>query len=234
MDAKPSLTEIAAKAGLEAVPYGGVLNEVISGLQSRRAYVAEHALGAIAERVGWDALLAVIERDAEREALLWTALQSITMTGVESKRRVLRNVVVNALSSTEPIDMEQLQVMALGELDAPHIRALARLADAEDRDTHEGSTDREDNLLEVAVDAEPIPVLAALIRSGVVYPGGMVEMGGLGRAPSARELSVSGVTPFGRELLVALSCVEEDGDADQPPTGEQEDSGRGLAGFLGV
>jgi hypothetical protein len=80
-----------------------------------------------------------VERNPEIEALLWTALQAITMTGVESKRRVLQDVVANAMTSDEPIDMEQLKVMVLAELDAPHIRALTRLAEADQLDRKFGS-----------------------------------------------------------------------------------------------
>jgi hypothetical protein len=203
---KPSVPEIVGKAVVAGIPYvGGSLVEVISGIQKRREYVAETALGVISERVGEDALMSMAEREPEIEALLWTALQAVAATGVESKRKLLVKVVANAMTSTEPIDMEQLQTQALAELDAPHFRALARLAHAEDLDAAEGKTDKQDSNLNHAAAKEPVPVLAALIRTGVVYPAAMVDQGnGLGRAPSPRELGVSGVTDFGWRLLADL------------------------------
>jgi hypothetical protein len=159
----------------------------------------------IAERVGWDAFMLIVEGNPEIEALLWTALQAITATGVESKRKVLQNVVANAMTSTEPIDMEQLETMTLAELDAPHFRALARLVRAEDMDAAEARTDKLNNNLDQAVAKEPVPVVAALIRTGVVYPAAMVNQGnGTARSPLPRELGISGVTDFGRSLLEDL------------------------------
>jgi hypothetical protein len=202
---KPSYPEIIAKAGVAWIPHlGGSLTEIISGIQKRREYVAEHALGAITERVGEDAFMSIVHRDPEIEALLWTALQAIAATGVESKRKFLVRGVANAATSTEPIDMEQLQTAALTELDAPHLRALARLVHAEEMDEAEGTTDKPDSNLNQAVLKEPVPVLAALIRTGVAYPAAMVTEDGLGRAPSPRELGISGVSDFGRRLLEDL------------------------------
>ena len=43
---------------------------------------------------------------------------------------MLQDVVAKAMTSDEPIDMEQFKVMVFAELDAPHIRALTRLAEA--------------------------------------------------------------------------------------------------------
>jgi hypothetical protein len=214
------MAEIAAKAGLSAVPHwGGPLNQIISGLQQRRNHVAEHALGAISERVGWDAFLSVVEGNPEVEAMLWTALQAITMTGMESKRKVLQNVVANAMTSDEPIDLEQVKVTVLAELDAPHIRALTRLSEADWLDKKEAN--RRDHgesphkYVEEVAKREPVPVLAALIRTGVVFPGGSVlTADGLAQVPSAGELAVSGVTDFGDELLYDL-CTQ-DGGAPPP------------------
>lgn len=224
MKAKPSLGEIAAKAALSAVPHaGGSLNQIISGLQQRRTYVAEHALGAISEQVGWDAFLSIVEGNPEIEAILWTALQAITMTGVESKRRVLQKVVANAMTSDDPIDMDQLKVMALAELDAPHLRALVRLAEADwlDRKSssrrRDSSPENEQTYVDMVAKREPIPVLAALIRTGVVYPGGAVDTGqGLLRMPPARELSVGGVTEFGEDLLDDLRAQDVTSDGEVP------------------
>jgi hypothetical protein len=214
---KPPLLEIAAKATLSTLDWGGPLNQIITGLQQRRKYAAETALGAISERVGWDVIQTIVEGNPEIEAMLWTALNAITMTGVDSKRKVLQNVVANAMVSDEPIDIEQLKVAVLAELDAPHIRALARLSEAQWLDGKHPPPQRRDNkgndlsALATVAKREPTPVLAALIRTGVVYPGGMVMEDGLGFAPSAGELTVGGVTVFGEDLLEDLRAESPDG-----------------------
>jgi hypothetical protein len=207
---KPSRAEIMRKAATGLLlPRGGVVNQIIADLQGRRAYAAEHALGAITERVGRDAFDSIVKRDPEIEALLWMVLQAIVATGVESKRKLLQDVVANAMTSREPIDMAQLQTMVLAELDAPHFRALTRLAHAEDMDSAEGKTDRPNNSLDQTVAKEPVPLLAALIRTGVVYPAETVHHGdGTASAPSPRELRLSGVTDFGRRLLADLQQFE--------------------------
>jgi hypothetical protein len=208
---KPSGAEIVRKAATGVlIPHGGVINQIIADLQGRRAYAAEHALGAITERVGRDTFDSIVKRDPEIEALLWLVLQAIVATGVESKRKLLQDVVANAMTSTEPIDLAQVKSMVLAELDAPHFRALKRLVHAEDLDSAEDKTDRPNNNLDQAVAAEPVPVVAALIRTGVVYPAEVVNNGnGTASAPSPRELRLSGVTDFGRSLLADLEPLED-------------------------
>ena len=225
--AKPSLLELTGKTGIAAIPYaGGALNQIINGLQQRRRYEAETALGAISERVGQDVFLTIVAGNPEIEAMLWIALQAITMTGVESKRRVLQNVVANAMVSEEPIDIEQLKVTALAELDAPHIRALERLSqaqwfDAQHSPSPRGEDGKDHSALAYAANREPTPVLAALIRTGVVYPGGAVDTGqGVSYAPVAGELTVGGVTEFVDDLLDDLRAEDPDGAASRP--GDQE------------
>jgi hypothetical protein len=210
MGNEPSWLEIAVKAGVAGIPYvGGSLGQIISGIQQRRESVAENALGAITERVGWDAFNAILVRDPETEALLCIALQAIIATGVESKRKLLQRVVADAMTSTEPIDMAQIQTMVLAELDAPHFRALKRLVHAEDLDAAEGKTDQPNSNFNQAVVKEPVPVLAALIRTGVAYPAGFVDhRNGTASGPPLRELQLSGVTGFGRQLLADLQPFE--------------------------
>lgn len=69
----------------------------------------------------------------------------------------------------------------------------------------------------MAAKREPTPVLAVLIRTGVVYPGGITAEGGLGYAPGARELTVGGVTEFGKELLDELRAEETASSGPVPP-----------------
>jgi hypothetical protein len=197
---KPSLREIVAKAFIEAHPGGGVLNEIISGLQDRHQWNLEHTLGAITARVGEDAFLSIVDRNPEIEALLMVALAATARTGVESKRKLMQQVVVNAMTSNEPIDMEQLKIAALADLDAPHFRALVRLVEAE----HLGGKARKrDEYLSLAVKREPVPVIAALVRTGAVYSGSLDRDTD---GPARRgQLHIPGVTDFGYELIADLT-----------------------------
>jgi hypothetical protein len=87
----------------------------------------------------------------------------------------------------------------LRDLDAPHLRALARIRAAEDAARDAARHDRADvvesagHAVKVAAEAESAPVRAALIRTGVIeqetgFGGGMVYT----------------LSEFGRRLLADL------------------------------
>lgn len=171
---------------------------------ARRRSKAEAFIGALAEEVGEDVLIAAVERDPERDALLWTALRAVMASGLEQKRIVLGRVVANAMTSDESTDEAQLIVSALHALDAPHIRALARLKAADD--ANQAAPDVNDEILETALEArEPTPVLAGLVNAGVVYQGSIARQNGLYSIPNPRTDGITGVNEFGRNLLTELS-----------------------------
>ncbi|UXA14070.1 hypothetical protein KXD97_09970 [Mycobacterium sp. SMC-8] len=140
-------------------------------------------------------MLAIVERNPEVEALLWLVLQAVMATGVESKRLLMQKVIENAMTSDEPIDPEQTRAAALAELDAPHIRALVRLIEAERLDILD-SNSAVDKFL-AALKQEPIPILATLVRNGALYPGATRQ----GRERDDKQYVSPGVTPFGYELI---------------------------------
>ncbi|WP_138985140.1 hypothetical protein [Gordonia otitidis] len=176
---------------------GSVVQVLADGMMERRRAKAETFVGDLVERVGEDALLAAIERDPERDALLWAAIQAVMASGLEAKRVYLGQVVANALVSDEAIDEAQLIVAALSDVDGPHVRALARLAAT---DTNEG--------FESVVGEQSVPVLATLLRVGALLPLGSIIDGGDGvgtiNLPEPGQMGVSGVTEFGRMLLASL------------------------------
>ena len=180
-----------------------VLTAIADDMMERRRSKAEIFVGALVENVGEDALLAAIERDPERDALLWTAIQAVMASGLEQKRIVLARVLSNAMTSDEPIDEAQLIVAALQELDGPHIRALARLKIADDAD--QAARNVTDEHMAAALAREPMPVLAGLVRAGVVYQGSVERESGLYSIPDPRTYGIVGVNEFGRNLLADLT-----------------------------
>jgi hypothetical protein len=141
----PTMREIAERTAMTAgvefmvsqaagAPFNpaSVVAALGEGLLERRWNMTEEFIGAIAAEVGDDVLLATLERDSERDALMWTALDAAVRSGLEQKRIVLAKVVANAMTSDEHVEEAHLIVGALQVLDAPHIRALVHLRDADD------------------------------------------------------------------------------------------------------
>ncbi len=212
----PKWTETAAKfistVGAEVLlaPLG------VPGLAAGTAVVFEHVLMRkrakgtehlefIADQVGEEDLLGIVQSDDERSEMLWSSTQVSMASSHEGKRRYLARVVANAMTSTEPIDKEQLIVAALGELDGPHIRALALIRKADDANQLDPGSG--DEILQAELKRHPFPILAALARSGVVRQGSEERSSGLWSIAYADTLSITGVSPFGRELLDNLASV---------------------------
>ena len=139
---------------------------------------------------------------------MWSALDAVMRSGIEEKRIILAKVVANAMTSDEPIDEAQLIVAALQELDAPHIRALARLRAADDANQAAPDAARDD-ILDAALEQELMPVLAGLVRAGVVYQGSVERGNGLYSIPNPRTYGITGVNDFGRRLLADLQGLAE-------------------------
>jgi hypothetical protein len=106
------------------------------------------------------------------------------------------------------IDDAQLIVKALMELEGPHISALVKLVAADD--AKQADPGDNDEILQAALEAIPAPVLATLVRVGVVYVGSDQRRSGLCSVPRARTYSITGVNDFGRELLDNLRSVAID------------------------
>lgn len=198
MNESPSWLATLLKSGVAGIPYaGGPLSTVIQDVSTRRQQKALDAIGGIAGLVGLEVLERRTADDPELDALLAAALDAVMRTGWKHKQVVLARVVANAINSNETIDHEQLVVMALSELDAPHLRALARLAAvAEGLDPE---SDDDTKLITAAGKREPDIVLAGLLRSGAVYSE-LVLGGGI---------AVSRVSRFGHELLAYLNAVPD-------------------------
>jgi hypothetical protein len=217
---EPSWKDVAlrvvANAGAEALraPIAGVpglatsAGIVLEHMITRRRHTGEEFIETVVSHVGEHELLTAIQNDDERNELLWSSVQASMSTGIEGKRIYLARVVTNAMTDTAKIDDAQLIVKALTELEGPHISALVKLVAADD--ANQDDPGDSDEILQAALEAVPAPVLATLVRVGVVYVGSDQRRNGLYSVPRARTYSITGVNDFGRELLDNLRSVEID------------------------
>lgn len=196
---------------LSSVPGMGLVAEFVGMgvlVTGRLDRMRETATG-MAQAAGGPERLASSIRSSERlEVLVLDALECAARTALETKRALLGRVVGQAAVDGALIDSAQLITAALGELDAPHIRALARLAEVEDaayeravaqdrrRDDEPGR--RHYASVSEAVlragDQEPEPVRSALIRTGVALPATLPDGG----------IALYRVSDFGRQILEEL------------------------------
>ncbi|MGQ1799147.1 hypothetical protein ACT4S5_18780 [Kocuria oceani] len=209
----PPLGEDIARAIVKLVPYAGdSLLMVLDGVLARRRASASELMGRIATASGGQEKLALRLADPEIEALFIDGFETAMRTGVAAKRRLLAEVIANAVLDDAMVDASQLYVMALRDLEAPHIRALARLArivrelrpqlpeDSSKRPSFVGKANEQ--VLGVW-NAEPAPIQAALVRTGCVrLPRGFLQ---------SSSVIDQHITTFGFELL---DDIERHGSAE--------------------
>jgi ribosomal protein L18 len=187
-------SEVISRALVQAVPYAGdSLVMVLDQALVRRRSAAQSVAQEIATYTGADELGRRLADDRELEALFMQGIDAAVRTGVEAKRRLLAKVIAQAVLDDARVDPAHLYVMALQDLEAPHLRALERLRRVEQaaQDSSLGGK-AADQLIGEAWDAEPIPVQAALSRTGCVRTAGSFLVAG--------EL----VTKFGHDLIEHL------------------------------
>lgn len=192
----PTVPDTLVRAVLKLVPrFGDALEIVYNDTRARHAAKVAQTLAAVVEHTGVDRLNARLADDPELEALLFEALDAASRTGLEGKRRLLARVLAEAVLDDAKVEEGQLITQALRELDGPHIRALERIRIAADTLVDRPERERESaEAVRSAGQAEPTPVVAVLIRTGVVEPATLF---GGGHA-------VHDITNFGRNLLAAL------------------------------
>jgi hypothetical protein len=69
--------------------------------------------------------------DEEVEVLFIEGVEIAVRSGLKAKRRLLARVVAKAVLDDAEIEPAQLLVQAFRDLDAPHLRALVRIRNAE-------------------------------------------------------------------------------------------------------
>lgn len=188
---------------------GGFAAAITQGMINRRQDRALELVSDVAEAVGEERLEQIIENDVARDQLLWRATNVAMTSDMDAKRRYLAQVVAHAMNGDEfAVGDALLIVTALAELDAPHIAALLRVRAADDANRIDPGNS--DEILNEALEKEVEPILAALVRSGVVLVGSQPVSMGLLSVPRARSFSISGVNNFGRKILADLQAVEAD------------------------
>ncbi|WP_353950000.1 hypothetical protein V6K52_10110 [Knoellia sp. S7-12] len=222
----PLVGETIARMALSVVPFGGAVDIMLEDTRKRLAYRVRQTVEEIVDETGEDVLATRLAESPDVEAVFVQGIEAATRTGYEAKRRLLSRVVTAAVLDDARIDEGLLVVMALRDLDAPHLRTLAvmRRAVAE--------AEREDALLPPEVKGDgafppnrlidavvgaiatataeiPWVVIAGLTRSGALEPRG--TLGSIERS-RAEHFQIS---HFGEQLLAHLSEV---GDSASPPS----------------
>lgn len=206
-DEPPTAVETTVKAVLRAIPYvGSSLSTIFEDTRARHVARGVQVVEEVAMAAGADRLSDRLAKDEEVEVLFIEGVEIAVRSGLIAKRRLLARVVAKAVLDEAEIEPAQLLVQALRDLDSPHLRALVRIRNAEktaeevdvDGETDDARGERIADAAETAGRTEPTPIIAALIRTGVVYPATLWNGG----------VAVYGVSEFGRRLLVDLESLE--------------------------
>lgn len=145
------------------------------------------------------------QRLGESEALdaaFVAAVTSAASSALLAKRRLLGRLINQAVLDDAEVDHTELVVGILGQIDAPHVRALEAIRRAEVEAQEAGEVlpraqgaEREINVrIKAAGDAQPPPVLAALVSLGLLESANTWDGTAL----------VKGLTAFGNDLLDGL------------------------------
>lgn len=171
------------------------LGVVVAGRLDRMRETADEMAR---EAGGAEPLLDGLRKSVRTEVVALRALEAGSDSYDEAKRRLLGRVVGRAVLDDARIDESEMIVFALREMDAPHARALEELRRVEDSSarTPEEPYEPERVSEELAETSRryPVPIVATLIRVGVVIPATVVGGG----------VAVFAVSDFGRALLQQL------------------------------
>jgi len=206
----PSTLERALRLPLAALPFGGVALELLDLAQEQYNSAIAQTVGEITAATGAELLIQKIRDDPEVRAIVIEALSAAARTGLEAKRRALSKIVSAAILDDARVDETQLLVMALRDLEGPHVRALTRAVRAQGVDvTGWGESRNPERVLAVnAVDAvltaEPTAVIATLLRTGAITQDGMTYA----------TIRANRVTDFGIAILVYLLDDDQAEDHD--------------------
>lgn len=204
---------VLISGGLSAIPVvGGPAQTLFDAIAERVRYRAETTAREICDSVGGpDTVLSRIDENPELETLLSQAIEAAARTSMEAKRRLLARAAAAAFDNEENVEPASLIVSALSELEPVHIRALARLAEAAQAPQHPDESGRGE-AIKAASKAESVPVVAALIQTGVAIASTAIWRGdgtGLGAGGESGYLLIHDVSDFGRRLLAHLRAADE-------------------------
>jgi len=199
-DATPSWAETAKRVTLAAIPYvGGALQVVYEDVRARRADKAADTITDIINATGEKALVQRLAEDPVAEALFVNAVDAAVRTGLEAKRRVLARAVAQAVTDEARLDEGLLITDVLAHLDAPHVKALKRMAVEWEEVLHKNLEDVNWGQSEVW-ETLPEVIRAALVRTGTAKPPRNTFTAVKG--PNRQ----TGISDFGLELVKLLEA----------------------------
>lgn len=183
----PLVAETIVRMGLSLVPFGSAIDIMLTDTRKRQVDRMRQTVKEVADAAGSDRLLSRLAESPESEAVFIQGIEAATRTGFEAKRRLLSRVVTAAILDDARINEGLLIVMALRDLDAPHLRALETIRRATEKvDAQVVATaleegvdgpppgQRIEQLLTVQIKADtpdlPSVVIAGLVREGALSP----------------------------------------------------------------
>lgn len=202
MDEPRPVGIVVVSGALSAIPtIGGPLQTAFDAILERRRYRVELTALEIAEAAGEERMVNRVLEDSRLEALLAEALEAAARTGFEAKRRLLGRAVAEALlgDNEAALDSAALVVAALAQLEPVHVRALIRLEKAT-AVSDKSDDERRRSAMHEFNKGQPVPVLAALEKSGVMIPGTFLG-GGVG---------AFAISDFGTLILRELRAVADE------------------------
>lgn len=219
---------VVISAGLSAIPMvGGPLQTVFDAIEERTRHRAETTTREICESVGGaDTVLSRIDKNPELEPLLSQAIEAATRTSMEAKRRLLAQAAAAALEDDQKVEPASLIVATLSQLEPVHIHALVRLAKAAKSSPDQDEIQRRE-VMRAASKVEPVPVLAALIQTGVAIATTTVWHGnGTGTpAEESGHILIHDVSDFGHRLLAYLRAADAGAELLTLPSGGSAPTG---------
>lgn len=219
---------VVISAGLSAIPMvGGPLQTVFDAIEERTRHRAETTTREICESVGGaDTVLSRIDKNPELEPLLSQAIEAATRTSMEAKRRLLAQAAAAALEDDQKVEPASLIVATLSQLEPVHIHALVRLAKAAKSSPDQDEIQRRE-VMRAASKVEPVPVLAALIQTGVAIATTTVWHGnGTGTpAEESGHILIHDVSDFGHRLLAYLRAADAGAELLSLPSGGSAPTG---------
>src|ERR1035437_3339594 len=138
MELAPSRIEKALRLPLAALPFAGIVLELLDLAHEQYDSAIAQTVEEIIAGTGTELLTQRIRDDPEVRATVIEALSAAGRTGLETKRRALSKLVTAAILDDSRVDEAQLLILALRDLEGPHIRALTRAARAQGVDVTSG------------------------------------------------------------------------------------------------
>lgn len=221
----PQVWDTLARVGLSLVPVvGGAAQVVYEDVRARIAARTARTLDEVVAATGLDELSERLASDPELEAVFAQGLDAAARTGYEAKRRVLSRVISAAVLDDARVDEALLVVLALRDLDAPHLRVLEKMRRVQDdvlrRDLSEFANESDGEAgaetarnkaatraVVAATSEAPVVLLETLTRTGVAHQVGMTYGG---------PVCPGRVSDFGRLVLDDLRDVDVIEERERP------------------